>query len=253
MSTLEPDHKVCPSCGKVVEPTAVKCRYCQDDLSDAPAAGSPAGPAPSTEPVQPVGVTVEGDANEEDGEDPPPPERERAPGAPGAPFLGSLRLLVALVVVCLVLSCLVGVAWWRSEHPDEGATPVGAITSTAARDAGMQAAARLTEKVLSYDWRTLDADSLANQAVLTPSFRNEYDKTMAGVKAGAVRNQVKLTASAAATSIVSAAETKVVALVFVNQVTTATGAANQRVDTSRVLVTLTRSGGDWRISKLKAF
>ena len=44
-----------------------------------------------------------------------------------------------------------------------------------------------------------------------------------------------------------------VALVFVNQVTTAKGTASQRVDSSRVLVTLTRSGGDWRISKLKAF
>ena len=64
---------------------------------------------------------------------------------------------------------------------------------------------------------------------------------------------MKLTASAAATSIVSATETKVVALVFVNPVTTAKGAPNQRVDSSRVLVTLTRSGGDWRISRLKAF
>ena len=75
---------------------------------------------------------------------------------------------------------------------------------------------------------------------------------MAGVKAQAVKNQVKLTAAAAATSIVSATENKVVALVFVNQVTTAKGTANQRVDSSRVLVTLTRGGGDWRISKLKA-
>ena len=64
---------------------------------------------------------------------------------------------------------------------------------------------------------------------------------------------MKLEASTAATSIVSATENKVVALVFLNQVTTAKGTANQRVDSSRVLVTLTRSGGDWRISKLKAF
>ena len=76
---------------------------------------------------------------------------------------------------------------------------------------------------------------------------------MAGVKAQTIKNQVKLTADAAATSIVSATDDKVVALVFVNQVTTAKGAANQRVDSSRVLVTLTRSGGDWRISKLKPF
>ena len=169
------------------------------------------------------------------------------------PFLASFRLLIALVVVCLVLCGVAGVAWWRSEHPDEGAAPDGAITSTEARDAGMQAAAQLTEKVLSYDWKTLDADSKASQAVLAPSFRSEYSKTMDGVKAEAVKNQVKLEAKAEATSIVSATENKVVALVFLNQVTTAKGTANRRIDSSRVLVTLTRSGGDWRISKLKAF
>ena len=76
---------------------------------------------------------------------------------------------------------------------------------------------------------------------------------MAGVKDQTIKNQVKLTATAAATSIVSATEHKVVALVFVNQVTTAKGTTNQRVDSSRVLVTLTRGGGDWRISKLKPF
>ncbi len=191
-------------------------------------------------------LTEDGDAP------PPPPDRDRDTGD-RVPFLGSFRLLIALVVVCLVLCCVAGVAWWRAEHPDEGAAPDGAITSTEARDAGMQAATQLTEKVLSYDWKTLDADSKANQAVLAPSFRSEYAKTMAGVKAEAVKNQVKLKASAAATSIVSATENKVVALVFVNQVTTAKGTANRRVDSSRVLVTLTRSGGDWRISKLKAF
>jgi len=161
--------------------------------------------------------------------------------------------LVALAVVCLVLCGVAGVAWWSSERPNEGEAPDGAITSAEARDAGMQAASQLTQKVLSYDWKTLDADNKEAQAVLAPSFRNEYAKTMAGVKAEAVKNQVKLEASAEATSIVSATDTKVVALVFVNQVTTAKGPANQRVDGSRVLVTLTRSGGDWRISKLKAF
>ena len=157
---------------------------------------------------------------------PPPPDRDRDTGD-RVPFLGSFRLLIALVVVCLVLSGVAGVAWWRSEHPDEGAAPDGAITSTEARDAGMQAAAQLTEKVLSYDWKTLDADSKASQALLAPSFRSEYSKTMAGVKAEAVKNQVKLEAKAEATSIVSATENKVVALVFLNQETTAKGTANR--------------------------
>ncbi len=154
-----------------------------------------------------------------------------------------------------MLAAVTGFAWYRSENPDDGAAPDGRdhlrrrpVTQ------GMQAAAQLTQKVLSYDWKTLDEDIAASEKVLAPSFRSEYAKTMEGVKAQTVKNQVKLTAEAAATSIVSATENKVVALVFINQATTAKGAGNQRIDSSRVLVTLTRTdGGDWRISKLKPF
>lgn len=174
---------------------------------------------------------------------------EAAP--PGAvPFLAGARLLVGLLVLCLVLGAVTAFAWWRSEHPDGGAAPNGAITSTRARDAGLEAAAQLTRKVLSYDWKTLDAHVKATRAVLAPSFRREYERTMAGVRDQTIKNQVKLTAAVAATSIVSATESKVEALVFVDHVTTAKGTANKRVDSSRVLVTLTRGDGDWRISKL---
>jgi hypothetical protein len=271
MSALQPDEKVCPFCAEVIKAAAVKCRYCQSDLTDAGARATAApvdSPADSPGAVPADSAVTEGEQRDGDlvdpstaddagqGDPPPPPppsDWNRDAGAQRVPFLASLRLLVGLVALCLVLSCVLAFAWWRSENPDEGAAPDGAITSTEARNAGMQEAAELTEKVLSYDWKTLDADNEASQAVLAPSFRSEYSKTMAGVKAEAVKNQVTLKAKAEATSIVSATENKVVALVFVNQETTAKGTSNRRVDSSRVLVTLTRSGGDWRISKLKAF
>ena len=212
-----------------------------------------ATPADASEPPPPVPTPDEADEvdDDESAAPPPPPAPEAAPAR--VPFLASGRLLASLVILCLVLAGVAGYAWWRSEHPEEGAAPDGAITSSQARDAGMQAAAQLTQKVLSYDWKTLDADIKAAEAVSAPSFRSEYAKTMGDVKAQTVKNQVKLTAEAAATSIVSATKNKVVALVFVNQVTTARGTTNQRVDSSRVLVTLTRGDGDWRVSKLKPF
>jgi hypothetical protein len=248
MTSLQPDEKVCPYCAEVIKTAAVKCRYCQSELAvAAPVTATATVPSESPEADTPS-PAAEAPAAEAS-----PFAQDRDAHPPQIPFLASFRLLVALVLLCLVLSCVAGLAWWRSEHPEDGAAPDGAITSTEARDEGMAAAGELTSKVLSYDWKTLDKDSKASQAVLAPSFRSEYEKTMSEVRAEAVKNQVKLEAEAAATSIVSATQDKVVALVFVNQVTTAKGSPNRRVDSSRVLVTLTRNGGDWRISKLKPF
>jgi Mce-associated membrane protein len=154
-------------------------------------------------------------------------------------------------VLCLVLAGVAAFAWSRDQ--DSGEKADGAITSAQARTSGLQAASTLTQKVLSYNWQTLDEDVKSTEAVLAPTFRKEYAKTMAGVREQTVKNQVKLTASVAAASIVSATEDKVEALVFVNQVTTAKDAQGQRLDQNRVLVTLGRDGEEWRVTKMDAF
>ena len=273
MTTLGPDEKICPYCAETIKAAAVKCRYCHSDLTEAgssrPATPHAAEPAPAAVATGTAAASEEDSgtgrgprislskkptpARSADDHVPPPPPVVRDGATSGSQgLLASFRLLRILVALCLVLAVLTGVAWWYDHHGSSGSSE-GPITSVQARDAGLAEATRLTQKILSYDWKTLDKDTKAAEAVMGPSFRAEYAKAMAGVKKQTLKNHVHLEAKAVATSIVSASEHKVVALVFVNQVTTAKGAQNQRLDQNRVLVTLTRGEGEWRVSKMDAF
>lgn len=166
-------------------------------------------------------------------------------------FLGSGRLAVTLLglVVLAVVAC--GWALARAQQAPAGVH--GAIRSTTARAAGMAAAARLTEKALSYRWHRFDADMRSAETGMTPDFRAQYARSMTKVRDQTMRDHVRLQADVVASSVVSANDHEVEALVFVNQVTTTRGSAQRRVDQNRLLVTLARDAGDWQISQMKAF
>jgi Mce-associated membrane protein len=235
---LAPDEKVCPFCAETIKKAAIRCRFCRSDLSEvAPPVAAPP-PKPEPESRKPAG---EGSDSE---------RRFTHEEATSSVLLSSFRLMIVLLVLCLVLAVTTAFAWYRSEHPSDVGSSKDAITSTSARDSGLQAATRLTQKIFSYDWKTFDADAASSEKVLGATFRKDYASTIAKTRRTAVANQVKQTARASATSIVSASEDKVVALVFMNVLATGkTG--GQHVTTSRLLVTLTPSSGDWRISSLK--
>jgi Mce-associated membrane protein len=172
---------------------------------------------------------------------------------PRRPLLAGPALAVALLALCVLLAVAAAYAWYDGQDPDRASTGSGAITSVDARDSALQAVGPLAQRVLSYDWRTLDTDVADAQRVMAPTFRVQYAKAMSGVHQQTLTNHVRVAATVVGSSVVSARPDKVVALVFVNQLTSGRGTPDRRVDQNRVLVTLTRDGGEWRVSTMDVF
>ncbi|MCF6379081.1 J domain-containing protein [Nocardioides KLBMP 9356] len=130
----------------------------------------------------------------------PRPEKS---GVPGWLLIG-LGLLAAGLVVATV---------WTWVARDGGGD------DSAAR-AAQVAAERAVVPVLSYDYEHLDEDQKAAQALMTGSYRQEYDKLFTVLEENAPETQTKVTASVVASGIVRASDDRVQVLVFVDRPTT---------------------------------
>jgi Mce-associated membrane protein len=233
VTELKPDEKVCPYCAEVIKAQAVRCRWCRADLTEASAATDQA----------PEDAPAEG---------PTEVPEERVPFWAGARLFGVLLGALAgllVVVVVLVLS--------RGREPAVSTTGPDAaavqLADPAARDAALSAATKLTEATLSYKWNTLAADRRKAEAGMTAEFRRQYEDAMGTVDQQTRHNQVVLRADVVAAGLVSADQHQARVLAFTNQSTTTKDSDTPRIDQNRVLVTLTRADGDWRLSAMSAF
>lgn len=163
---------------------------------------------------------------------------------------------LVLVLLCVVLALVAGLGWWwrHGDHrTDQPVTPRRAVSSVEARSSGGHAAADLAAGVLSYDWEDFDAEVRETRASLAPSFRSEYARSMDRVQQQTVTQKLSLRATVREAAVSSASADRVVALVFLDQVTSSPSLPTRRVDQVRVLVTVTRDGGEWRVSRMDAF
>jgi Mce-associated membrane protein len=233
---------------------------------------APSAPAPSTseEPVaQEVPVAPKDPVDTEPSataqplaplEPSPPPEQtappveESVPAAPpprtaggersvvgrSAPVgLPALAALVVLAVAAVVLATLLSLRVSDNHEKNQAAT------------AALSAATTGVASVLSYNYKSLDADFAKAEALLTPSFRKSYEATTAkAVQPLAAKYKAVSPAQVSAAGVIAASPSKAKVLVFVSQQVTNTQLSAPRLDRSRIEVELVLAHGDWLINKL---
>jgi hypothetical protein len=162
-----------------------------------------------------------------------------------------LTLLVLVVAAAVVLVWLV-----RGSGGDIGAGVTTAesagatVVSAAVKEDVREAAADAATAAYSYSWQTLAEDKAAARDLMTEVMQDRYDRTMAGVATTSRRDRTVVSAEVVDTALVTASATYARVLVFVNQSTSGDDLDEPRLDLDRVLVSLQRVGGKWRLSEL---
>ena len=158
----------------------------------------------------------------------------------------------------LVLAAATVLLWLvqTGERPATGVTTAeseqAVVASAAIKDDVLEVAAEAAARVYSYGWETLADDKAAARELLTGDMLAQYDRTMAGVATSSRRDRTEVSAEVVGTSLVTTTASYARVLVFVNQSTTGDDLAKPTLDLDRVLVTLVRTGGDWKVSELDA-
>jgi Mce-associated membrane protein len=173
--------------------------------------------------------------------------KQKAPRQPKAVGTGTGRRRWVAPVVALVASlAALGVVLGVSLR-DPGAQ------DASDRSAASQARTSI-EQLLSYNYKTIDAQQAQVQGLLTGSFKGEFTQAMdKDIKPLAVKNQTVVQAKVSDIGVMSSSPTTVKVLAFVNQARVGADTKDPVVDQNRVMATMRKVGDRWLISKVEAF
>lgn len=153
------------------------------------------------------------------------------------------RVLAVWLTALAVLASGVGYLWWQDHHD--------AAVQRARTDA-VAAIAQHVRPILSYSGDTAERDLAAAAPHLTGSFRAEFARMAETLVVPAARRDgINTSAEVVASSLVSATDEYVVALVFVTQRTTSEDVKEPRINPGRLRMALSLVDGRWLVSDLK--
>ena len=162
-------------------------------------------------------------------------------------------LAVLVVAAAAVLGWLVVRADGAAGEGTTSAESSDAVVASAGTKADvLEAAAEATTRAYSYSWDTLGEDRTAARELMTREMRRRYDRTMAGVGTSSRTDHTVVTAEVVESALVTATSSYARVLLFVNQTTDGDDLDDPLLDLDRVLVTLVRDDGAWRLDELDA-
>jgi Mce-associated membrane protein len=152
--------------------------------------------------------------------------------------LYSRRGTLALAAVLLVVAAAVGALWLQTDR---------AGRREADSRSALTAATNAAQVIFSYDYRSFDAG-----VAKAKPYAKEYADTTASLKATATQEQAVVQAQVSAASVVESAGDHVDLLLYLNQYRRNTNIDGEKVDQNRVVLTVVRVGGEWRVSAASA-
>jgi Mce-associated membrane protein len=149
------------------------------------------------------------------------------------------RLFSSLLGAVLVVG-LVGVYLW---YDTRRLTQDQAVARECLAVAPAAAAA-----LFSYDYRTFDASVANGRTFAWGGFADEYAKTTASLKQAVVQEQAVVTAQASVAGVISVAADEAEILLYVNQYRRNANITGEKVDQNRVVLTMRRIDGQWKVT-----
>lgn len=164
----------------------------------------------------------------------------------------SRRTTGVLAVVALLLAAVVaGEAWylWGTSDPTPTAARPVVIGDVEAQTA-VETAAQDAAAIFTMSWRTYDAHVARVTSLMTPAMAQRYRASAVPVRRRMVAARARTSTRVAGSGVARAGSDEVLALVFLDQRTTASGAAPSYT-ARRAMLTMVRGDGGWLVDNVQ--